>query len=268
MIRRLLIATFLAMVLPALDPALAACQALEVATVRPSAPAATRGGIVPTPGGRVNVVALTAQELIVLSYGTGGALFDDQIVGGPDWMRTERFDISAVERTTAPQSGEVGARMLQLLREVLAEHFKLRVHDETRELPVMALVVARSDGRLGPRLQPTATDCAALAASDPMKGCGLRRVAPGVIRAEGGLLGSFANELSRQPDVRRIVIDKTGLSGRYDIDLQFSRDALSATADAPSLFTALQEQMGLRLDAQRAPARVIVVDAIERPAAP
>src|SRR5688572_16113920 len=91
--------------------------AIDVATVRPSQPGATRGGILPTPGGRFTAIALTVHELVAIAY---GPLFDDQIVGGPDWIRRERFDVTAIESSTGTPSPDINARVVQMLRDVLA----------------------------------------------------------------------------------------------------------------------------------------------------
>jgi uncharacterized protein (TIGR03435 family) len=152
-----------------------------------------------------------------------------------------------------------------MLRDVLGARFGLRLREDVRELPVMALVIDRPDRRLGPQLRPTATDCAALAASDPMRACGWRRTGADFMTAEGLEMGSFASGLSRRAGVERVVIDRTELPGRYDLNVEFSPDPNAPRSSVPSLFTALREQLGLRLDATRAAVRVVVVDAVERP---
>ncbi len=194
-----------------------------------------------------------------------------------------------------------------MLRALLADRFRLTTHKETRELPIFALTFARNDRTLGPQLRRSATDCAALAAARGRRGsggqgaaggpdgrgvapavpmplapgerpsCGMR-IGPGTIVAGGNQLSQFASVLSTW--VNRIVVDRTGLTGGYDIDLQWTPDqmpfgfggdrpagAVPAPSDPnrPSIFTALQEQLGLKLDSQKGPVEVLVIDHVEPP---
>jgi uncharacterized protein (TIGR03435 family) len=178
------------------------------------------------------------------------------------------------------------------MRNLLAERFKLVVHPETREMPIYALVPARSDGKLGENLKPAAVDCAARMRergrggpppTPPAPGeriqCGMR-IGPGTMNGGGFPLSQLAVTLSQF--VQRVVIDRTGLAGNYDLDLTWTPDRSMQGGpigppppgapplppidpDGPSIFTALQEQLGLKLDAQRGPVDVLVVDSVERP---
>ena len=181
-----------------------------------------------------------------------------------------------------------GASKLQLMmRALLVERFKLAVHRETRQIPVYALVVARRDGRLGPELRRSDVDCAASAAA------ARRGVAPSsnppamreethcamAVGAGNLILGGrsvfqLANTLSNL--VGRPVVDRTGLTGVFDITLTWTPDqvpqgpstALEPPAvdpNGPSIFTALQEQLGLKLDSQKGPVDVLVIDRAEHP---
>jgi uncharacterized protein (TIGR03435 family) len=155
----------------------------------------------------------------------------------------------------------------------------LRAHRETRDRPVFALIRARQDGALGPRISPSTTDCDALArdagasgapwpprAADGRILCGLQTQG-NALTAGGYPMSEFRRFLTGQ--TQRTVLDRTGLPGRWDFELTFTPPDVTADVSAdrniPSLFTALQEQLGLRLDATRGPAEVLVIDRIERP---
>jgi uncharacterized protein (TIGR03435 family) len=177
-----------------------------------------------------------------------------------------------------------------MLRSLLAERFQLTARSDVREMPIYQLVMARSDRRLGPRLNPSTTDCAAVLAarrerarngetgsapSDRVR-CGSRSrqgyLAGGAVQLDGGE-NSLAMALSRVTG--RTVIDRTGLTGLFDYTLEFAPDATGSplAADAgpvdsslPSLTTALQEQLGLKIESAKGPVQVVVIDRIERPA--
>jgi uncharacterized protein (TIGR03435 family) len=245
-----------------------------------------------------------------------GGLQDFQLVGGPPWINSDRFDIEAKLEGGGPLSPQV---IQSVLRQILEERFALKVHRETRELPIYALVVARSDGRLGPNLKPSSPECATLMTSrgggpapgpdgrggvivsrggPPSDGrggpgraggpppldfdappvCGQRGGGFGRMRAGGTTMEQFATMISGT--AQRVVIDKTGLTGYYDIALTYTPtgDQLPQGApppgapapppidpDGPSFFTAIQEQLGLKLDNQRGPVEVVVIDSIQQP---
>jgi uncharacterized protein (TIGR03435 family) len=208
-----------------------------------------------------------------------------QIIGGPDWMESDRFDINAKEpdgETLAAASGpDQPTRQQLMLRSLLEERFSLAVHKETRERPVYALVLARSDGRLGPQLHPSRIDCANARGSEA---CG-SSVGPGFIRVRGGTIAQLATAFSRLTNtgssLNLLVVDRSGLEGLYDAELRFtpefmpsilppSRSALGLGMPAidpngPSIFTAVQEQLGLKLDSRRGPVEVLVIDRVAQP---
>ena len=142
-----------------------------------------------------------------------------------------------------------------MLRSLLEDRFHLSAHRETRDLPIYALVLARADGRLGPRLrQATSDDCA-------KRSCGML---PSVNELTAGALpmNEFARFLAL--NTGRLVVDRTGLTGVWDFDLKYSLpNAPTPDPDRPSIFTALQEQLGLRLDATTGPVEVLVIDRVE-----
>ena len=196
----------------------------------------------------------------------------DRILGYPDWVEKERFDV------TATYNPERQRQVRQMLQTLLDERFSLRVHRETREMPVYELVKTRPDGELGPGLRPSTVDCAPTA--DKRSPCRLD-FRPGLVRGAGMGWGN-GEPLALNIGVwDRPIIDKTGLSGAFDIDLQWTPDpaqardadaaaraaaAVAATpGDRVSIFTALQEQLGLRLQPARARLEVLIIDRLERP---
>jgi bla regulator protein BlaR1 len=213
---------------------------------------------------------------------------DNQLEGAPDWTRTlspERFDVSA-RLEPVPAGGEAAQeRAMRLaMRTLLAERFNLVVRREMREVPMWALVMARRDGRPGPMLKPSSTDCspegrearmaaaqAALQAGRPVSTCGMR-VNTGRIQFGGYPMSWFAKEFS--PYNGRSVIDQTGLTGSWEFQLTFMPDqfdpppgpnAPAIDPNAPSLPTALQEQLGLKLEPTKGTIEVLVVERVERP---
>ena len=208
---------------------------------------------------------------------------DFQVIGGPDWVRSHRFDVSAKAPGERSQD-----EMRLMVRRLLEERFSLMTHDETRRMPMYALVKSGDDGRLGVGLRPSNVDCLSLlwraggtpprAANDPLPACLWRMgITPttATMLVDGAPIPQFAKLLQRL--VKRVVADRTGLSGFFDIRLEFSAEQLpmrfplppDAVAPPPSdglsLFTALQEQLGLQLDAQDGPVPVIVIDRAELP---
>jgi uncharacterized protein (TIGR03435 family) len=256
----------------------------EVASVKPNKSGDGRVMIGMQPGGRYTATNVPLRALIRQAY----QVQDFQIVGAPDWINNERFDIVAKAEGDIPpsQPGTTGPMQL-MMRNLLAERFKLVTHQESREMPIYALVLARNDGKLGEKLQQSEVDCAAKMgrgrAGGPPSGpvsaerpeCGLR-IGPGTMAMGGFPMTQFAQAISQF--VQRIVVDKTGLTGAYDLDLTWTPDQRPqgppppgapplppVEPDGPSIFTAVQEQLGLKLDPQRGPVDVLVVDGVDRP---
>jgi len=259
------------------SPATADTPTFEVASVQPNKSADLGGSFRTRPGGQFAVTNNTLRNIIRNAY----QLQDFQIVGGPDWLDRDRFDITAKTPTPEPTMPQVMA-MVQAL---LAERFKFVAHRETREMPIYALVVARPDGVLGPRLSHSATDCGARAAAarngagvppvapDGRPLCGTR-FTPGRVLAGGITMADLARNLSNAAG--RVTVDTTGLAGGFDLELEFTPDQLPPEGtlppgmprppvDGPSLFAALQEQLGLKLESQRGPVDVLVIDSVEPP---
>ena len=224
------------------------------------------------PGGAFEAVNATLDSIIRRAYG----LREFQTVGGPEWLNTDRFDIQARGPQGAAESE--GPRRLQSL---LAERFALKVHKETRDRPIYALVLARANGSLGPRLrqsQEPAVD--GFAAS---RGQCTPPGPPGPIsmRLCGVTMASLA-DLYLQMYTDRTIVNRTGLTGGFDLALHFDnkpipgagpgggfptspQPAEPASTDVVSIFTALEEQLGLKLEPQTGPAEVLVIDHVEQP---
>jgi uncharacterized protein (TIGR03435 family) len=263
----------------------------EVASIKPNNSGDGRVMMQQQPGGRFTATNIPLRLLIRNAY----QLQDFQIVGAPSWINSERYDIVAkAEDGTPPETPSLdrtGPNRIQLMiRSLLAERFQLVAHDETRELPIYALVVARSDGKLGPDLKKSEVDCNAVFAAGRGRGmppppppgppqagerpqCGIR-IGMGNLAMGGTPLPQFANSLAMF--VGRTVQDKTGLAGNYDVTLTWTPDQMPqrppgapepppADPNGPSIFTALQEQLGLKLDSQKGPVSVLVIDRVERP---
>lgn len=258
-----------------------ATATFEVASVKMNRSGDLAQRIQPSPGGRLTVTNVSLRGLVRFAY----EMLDVQLDGGPSWLATDRFDVVAKADGDPPLS-----EVRLMLRSLLADRFKLRTHSETRDQPIYALVVARSDGRLGPGLRKAPRDCvgatpAVGAPFDPSAPCwppGGFGPAPGVPITSGRLafrgmtLENFARSLA--PIVRRAVIDRTGLTGSYDADFDASAELPPPPPppgsgipnpfdprNMPSIFSILTEQLGLKLESSRAPVKMLVIDAAERP---
>jgi uncharacterized protein (TIGR03435 family) len=244
--------------------AAAQLPAFEVASVRPNkfGSGSSDSGF---QNGRFTATNIQVKTLLQYdAYGIPGS----EILRIPDWLTSERFDIEAkVDDSTNNQMGKLSRdeRNLlerQLIQQLLADRFKLRVHWETRELPVYALVVAKN----GPRIQASNDSSGNTSISS---GNG-RYTAQGVTMVK--LTQSLTQVLARE--LGRVVIDKTGIEGRYDVAFTWAPEEGSTAASntsnensspGPSIFTALQEQLGLKLESQKADVETLVIDHVERP---
>ncbi len=262
-----------------------ASPAFEVASVKANKSADWRKSIGPAPGGRFLATNQTLRELTPFAYGLPQLAATMRIIGGPDWIDSDRFDIVAKTNGTSTLQ-EMGA----MLRTVLRDRFKLAVHNETRELPIYTLVTSGNGGNPGPRLrrsEVSEVDCAARRAAirrrEPVPPqqpgtppvCGSGRTVPGKITAVGWPMEQLVTALA--PFAGRVVLDRSGLNGLFDFDLEWTPDQLPRQppddpeppridANGPSLFTALQEQLGLKLESKKGPVDVLIIDRAEKPA--
>ena len=270
--------------------------------------------------GNLSAVNMPLRQLIRIAY----QVQDFQIIGVPDWANTDRFDVEGrFDPAAIPPPGprpQVSPMML-MLRSLLRDRFGMVARVETRELPILALRVARTDGQLGPQMKPSTADCTAggpqgrgpidgrggpppggriggpidgRAGGPPPDGRGLPppgapfslgerpvcgdRMGFGQLLGGGTPMSRLATQILAQL-TGRVVVDKTGLAGTYDIDLKWTPtpDQLpqgppppgvelpAIDPNGPSLFTALQEQLGLKLDAERGPVQVLVVEKLVPP---
>jgi len=229
----------------------------EVASIRPVSPSATfRGSPLNIRRDTFSATNHSVLQLIRVAYG----VLERQILDGPGWIRSERFSVTAKTSTEVPRD-----QALRMLQTLLEDRFKLRVRQETREMPNLELRLARSDGRVGQNLY----DC-----SNPEK----RGGPSGPVSAPTGGsvvssdcrtgLSYLVDLASRELDA--IVVDKTGLTGQWWFNIFFT-EAISPVLDAPpnpnvpTFAVALNEQLGLRTERTRAPTPVLVIESVERP---
>lgn len=250
------------------------------------------------PGGRLTMINVPVRQLIVRAY----QVQPYQVLGGPSWITSDRFDI------TAKAPGDASPQQMNaMLETLLADRFKLKVRRETRQSDVYRLVKARADGRLGDALKPAAVECntgrgragapGPGSNAAPPPGPAIARlggpagpggmpapcrflIAPGRFEAMGQSISAFASTIATQ--LGRPVIDETGLPGGYDFTLTFMPDPGGRgmppgppppgapelppiDPNAPALPTALQEQLGLRLESAKGPVAMIVIDSIDQP---
>jgi uncharacterized protein (TIGR03435 family) len=219
-------------------------QQFEVASIKPSN-ADQRSSGIHSGDGRMDAQNVTVKRCIIGAYGVG----PNQILGGPDWLESDRFDIKA--KAEQPVGDDILMAMLQTL---LAERFKLSIHREAKPQKAYVLEVTNK----APKLEKG-------------KGRGAStNNGRGHIVATNATMDRFAQILSRQMD--RPVVNHTGLEGAFDVTLQWSvesggpaKPAEGAVIEGPSIFTAIQEQLGLRLRVRKVPVEVIVIDHVEKP---
>ena len=228
----------------------------EVATIKPSVPDRP-GRLFTVKGRQVLTINTTVNDLITFAYG----LHARQITGGPNWMESEKYDVTG---QPAGQGLPSLAQMREMIQQLLTDRFKLTFHRDKKELPVYAITVANG----GPKMTKNDTNPNGLPGL-LFRGLG---VLPGTNATMADLAGVMQGAVLDRP-----VVDKTGLPGRYDFMLTWTPDETqfasmgvrvpppSPDATAPGLFTAFQEQLGLKLEPTKAPVEVMVIDRIDKP---
>jgi uncharacterized protein (TIGR03435 family) len=219
--------------------------------------------------GQADGLSITATLKMLLGFAYG--IREDLISGVPGWAADARYEVAAKvggPDVAAYQKLSKEQRDL-MVQAVLVERFKLKAHIETKELPVYELVVAKG----GPRLQAAKPDDAypnAIKGPDGVAHAGGITMRPGQIQGQAMAVSALVDVLSRE--LSRTIVDKTGLTGRYDVKLKYTPDNGSAPmlngepdTSAPSIFTALEEQLGLKLNSAKGPVDTLVVDHIEAP---
>jgi uncharacterized protein (TIGR03435 family) len=248
----------------------------EVASIKPAAPDERGSFIRYLAGGKLNITNFTLKQMIMNAWGVQPF----QIVGGPPWLESSRFDINA-----KPEKPPAEGQIPLMLQKLLQDRFQLVIRHETREMPIYAIVLARKDGKLGPMLIES-KDGACVKYDDdhppprsepgkpPVMGCGSFMMGRNQVRGIASEVKSL-ELLSRM--LGRTVIDKTGLKGTYDIHVEWTPDEnpagqSPAGADrsavpegGPSIFTALQEQLGLKLESQKGPVELLMIEKAEKP---
>ena len=262
----------------------AAPPEFEVATVKPNLSGVNLVHLQPSPGGRLLVENFSLRRLIQLAYGVEGF----QVSGGPAWIDFDRYDIEARAEGN-PSEKQMTGPMLQGL---LKDRFKLRLHTETKQLPVYDLTVTKG----GPKLQRSKDgSCTVFSMSTPLPPmhnsgekrpafCGFSGFGAEGLKRTLDVLGISMTELAAalsKGELRRTVIDQTGLGGLFDVHMKWAIEAAfpgpasgdfgapvpSPDAAGPSIFTAIQEQLGLKLESTKGPVEVLVSDHVEKPSA-
>ncbi len=243
-------------------PALHAQSTFDVVSVKPSDPDSHGMSIGIKPGGVFYGTGATLKALILQAY----EIRDFQIAGLPGWADSDRYDIIGKGNTPGPSEEDLGKMsvadrnafkdaLLQKLRALLADRFQLRTHMETRELPMYDLVPAKSGAKISPLTldRPPKTSLS--------------------VRSNGGKVEITGTEISMEALARtlsnqtgRTVTDRSGLKGNFTFKLTFSGD-MAADAEGPSIFTALQDELGLKLEAAKGAVQVVVVDSVQRASA-
>jgi bla regulator protein BlaR1 len=248
---------------------LPAQSTFEVASVKPNVSANGPADPQVSPG-RFSWFNVTLRLLIQVAYDVRPY----QLIGLPDWANTARFDVAATTSFAASPQQTKG-----MLQRLLVDRFDLAVHHDRRELAVYTLVLAHRDGRLGPNIHPSALDCESIAARPLDSGTaqtsydacapqmGLTR-----LKATGFRMSGLASALMRIFD--RAVVNQTGLPGTFDAELTWTPDPMmmpngvllppNVTSGAPSIFTALEEQLGLRVVSGRGAIDVLVINRLSR----
>jgi uncharacterized protein (TIGR03435 family) len=221
----------------------------EVASVKPTQPGVTGRSFTQRPGGGLVTSNATIRMLMAFAY----QVMPEEISGGPPWVESDGFDIDA--KGAAPKLTQ--SQFREMIQSLLAERFQLKMHRETRELTVYVLVQAKNGAKL-------------VEAIDDNPEASLRIQGPGQMSGVA-TLPALATTLMRP--LRRKVIDETGLKGSYNFKIRFAPEQPSAPgadtvppSDGPSIFTALQDQLGLRLKTAKRPIEVLVIDTVTKPA--
>ncbi len=257
-------------------------QEFEVASIKPSDPNERRIGIQGSPG-QARFTGVTLKLLIQQAYNVR----EFQISGGPGWAGSDRYDILAKmpadeapfptdpEKVTDEQRKTFQERRQAMLQALLAQRFQLKIHRESKELSVYNLSVAKGGAKLKDNGGKTA---------DPNMRPGMMRISPGMLTGSQQGIPFLVQALSQI--LGRTILDQTGLTGRYDFELKWTPDQSTGglfgrgplgppppgiepppppDPNGPNIFTAVQEQLGLKLDSGKGPVEIIVIDSAQKP---
>jgi uncharacterized protein (TIGR03435 family) len=249
---------------------LATTPAFEVSTVRPSSPE-TRESNLDLDADAIRSSNLPVMFLLKFAFNLNSGS-DDQIIGAPSWVSSLPFDIrakvdeEAAARIAGMSTDERIAITRKMVQTLLVDRFQLKVHHESRDLRVLALMIAKGGSKLTP-----VSDMPTSSASGASSWTGLHNPGAGESEGRDVPVAPLVNTLSSKPEIGgRLVVDETGLTGKYNFKLTWTPEDRHAAVDAPnadgpSLFTAIQEQLGLKLQTQKAPVDCVVIDHIEQP---
>jgi uncharacterized protein (TIGR03435 family) len=249
----------------------------ETASITLNASGDSRGGCCRIqPGGQVTATNVTLRQLIQSAHQRH--IFDNrEISGGPPWMGAVRFDVVAKAREDPVFDANGSAPQLwSMLRQLLEDRFKLKLRTESIERPIYSMVVAKSDGAFGPRLRRSDVDCGAVMAMlikgmPPAKPTCASASYPGRLVVSALPISALASLLAQSVD--RVVVDRTGLAGRFDVELE----AVEIRPPGPfgpsyrpsdtkqSIFSSVPEQLGLELKSTTGPVEILIVDHAEKP---
>jgi len=226
-------------------------QSFEVASIRPHVQSPSGAGTgrvgLSVSGSRLTVENLSLSGLITYAYD----LKDYQVLGLPGWAESDRYDVSAKAEGDGELTRDSARPMMQTL---LAERFQLKVHRGTKDTPVYELVIAKN----GPKFKESKPEAQSTLSLRSGKGA--------LMTVTKGSMAQLANQFSNRNGVDRPVLDKTGLTGGYDYKLAWSEpSATNADADVVSIFTAIQDQLGLKLEKATAPIEILIIDSAAKP---
>jgi len=238
-----------------------AAPSFTVATIKPSDAPNPGGFMTFPPPGRLSAPNFPLQTLIGFAYageGPGGGL---EVTGGPDWIRQDRYNVQAQADGNPTQ-----AELRLMLRTLLAERFALKAHQDSKPIDVYEMVLARSDGKLGPKVEPFDKECV------PGERVCQALLNPNGFNIVGNTMGMVANLLSNRGGLGRRVVDKTGVTGRFTVRFEFPFGAANGKSapdplanEGVSIFTAVQEQIGVKLQPGKGTQPLLVVDSVQRP---
>ncbi len=254
----------------------------EVASIKLNKGSDARQGARLLPGGRIEITNLPLNVMVRIAFGANTIQTTDQVGGGPAWAATDRWDVVAKAEGDPGFADGQPLRLIAMLKTLLEDRFKLKVHLEKRDVPTYALVVASKE-KAEQALRPSHADCYSAASPppqgtppDPARLCGIRGPVGDYTMTSLSML-QLAQNFSGTAPIGRPVFDKTGLTGRYDWRLQWvpmfipspandgTNIANPAADTGPNIFTALTEQVGLKLQSERGQVDYIVIDQAERP---
>lgn len=261
----------------------------EVASVKPNNSGTANRSLGFVDPSRMRITNVPVKFLIQFAY----HVQPFQISGGPSWINSQGYDIDAkVDDSVVAQLQKLPPeermdQFRQMLQSLLLDRFKLKLDHETRQLSTYDLVIAKGGPKVTPTTLPQQPPAANAKEQSPRRGIAFSRGTGTTVQLVGTDVGiaPFLEALTRQPELEgRTLVDKTGLTGRYDFKMHWTREDLAqqgndtngnaaltnaplADSTGPSLFTALREQLGLKLESRKGPVDVLVIDHIESPSA-